>query len=176
MNETFFYLLFGLFVLLLIICLLIKNRVDSKRNILLSQDLVEDDKTKSPTYFSEKYGIIGKPDAVREIKGEVIPIEHKHTRYKGKIYPSHKLQLAVYCLLIEENTGKRPSYGIIEYRDHQESIPYTKELKSSILTQIKKIRKENPEENDLPPVCDNMRKCSHCGYNYLCHTGQKRLL
>ena len=177
MNEvTIFYIIIGFLFSLLVFLILIKNHIEPQRNELINQDLVPDEKIKNKTYYSKKYGLTGKPDEVRNISGEIIPVEVKSTLYKGRIYPSHILQVAAYCLLIEEDTGRRPPYGIIKYKDHEETVYYTKELQRNLLTQIKLIRQENPEENDLPPICEDQRKCRHCGYNYKCHTGQKRLL
>lgn len=177
MNEiSAFYLLLGLFLLTLVLWIILIYHIEPQRHKLKSQDLIRNDQTKEKTYYSKKYGIMGKPDIVKEIAGEIIPIEVKSTIYKGKIYSSHIMQIAAYCLLIEEETGKRPPYGIIKYKRHQEKIYYTKELQKNLLLQIERIREENPEENDLPPVCNNQKKCRHCGYNYICFTGQKRLL
>ena len=170
-----FYLLAGLLVLELILGLILRFLVKPRQNELLNQDLVSDPGIKPVTLYSQKYGIAGKPDEIRNISGELIPAEHKSTVWKGRVYPSHIMQLAAYCLLIEENTGRRPPYGIIRYKNHEEQVPYTKELRSSLLTRIKQIRQESPEEKDLPPVCENTRRCAHCGYARYCHTGQKKL-
>ena len=177
-EESVFLIIIGLAILLVLLCLE-RNRLIRSQSRIVSQDLTSDKNLQkikpSQTYFSKKHGIAGKPDEVKEEGGELIPYEIKSTIYRGRIYPGHILQLAAYCLLIEEETGKRPSHGVIEYANHREIIPYTNELRSGLLTQIKKIRQENPEENDLPPDCNVKGKCSQCGYNYYCHSGQKRL-
>ena len=146
-ERALFCILLGLFVLFLLLWFIRRFSVNPRRNELVKQDLVPNDEYRSETLYSGTYGIIGKPDELRQIGGVWIPVEHKSTIYKGRIYPSHKLQLAVYCLLIEDQKGKRPPYGIIEYKNYSEQIEYTNELRSSLLTQIKKIREENPEEN-----------------------------
>lgn len=177
-RESFLLLALGLAFLLFLLCLWLK-RLKRDQTKIVSQDLTSKNKLlsvkKSETYYSKKYGIAGRPDEVKEECGEWIPYEFKSSVYKGRVYPAHIMQLAAYCLLIEDTKGYKPSYGIIEYQNHREPIYYTKELRANLLTQIKKIRNENPEEKDLPPVCEDTRKCRHCGYAWYCHTEQKRL-
>ena len=177
-RESFLLLALGLAFLLFLLCLWLK-RLKRDQTKIVSQDLTSKNKLlsvkKSETYYSKKYGIAGRPDEVKEECGEWIPYEFKSSVYKGRVYPAHIMQLAAYCLLIEDTKGYKPSYGIIEYQNHREPIYYTKDLRANLLTQIKKIRNENPEEKDLPPVCEDTRKCCHCGYAWYYHTEQKRL-
>ena len=165
-RESFLLLALGLAFLLFLLCLWLK-RLKRDQTKIVSQDLTSKNKLlsvkKSETYYSKKYGIAGRPDEVKEECGEWIPYEFKSSVYKGRVYPAHIMQLAAYCLLIEDTKGYKPSYGIIEYQNHREPIYYTKDLRANLLTQIKKIRNENPEEKDLPPVCEDTRKCRHCG-------------
>lgn len=75
--------------------------------------------------FSKRYRITGKPDyIVLDDKLNVpIPVEVK-SGYADKPYWNHVLQLAAYCLLIEETYGKPVPYGLIVYGDgSQHRIP-----------------------------------------------------
>lgn len=176
MNEnTLFFIFSGLFFLLLILLLILKIIDKQQGAELENQDLVPDGEIPSITLRSDKYGLVGKPDMLMKKGGEHIPIEIKSTYAKERPYPSHILQLASYCLLIKEAYGVSPSYGIIRYKNKEFEISYTKELERSLLTQIKSMRASDPEKNELPPLCEDTRKCRHCGYAYLCRTGQKRL-
>ena len=176
MNEvTLFYVFAGLFLLLVILLVILKIIEKHQEPELENQDLVPDGEIPSIILRSDKYGLVGKPDLLLKKGSEHFPIEVKSTFAKERPYPSHILQLAAYCLLIKEAYGVRPPYGIIRYKNKDFKIAYTKELERSLLTQIKAMRASDPGENDLPSVCDDMRKCSRCGYAYICHTGQKRL-
>lgn len=173
MNDA--ALVYILTALLLLVVFILKYRVEPRQNKILSQDLKEDDKVLSKTIFSKKYGIVGKPDEIRKEGNEIIPVEVKSATAGNKPFPSHIMQLAVYCLLIEDYYGTRPSHGVLEYKNKTFPIEFTNELRSSLLTQIKKIRNEDPEEGEIPPVCEDRRRCKYCGYAYICITGQKRL-
>lgn len=176
MNErTIFYTALGLFFLLLALSLLLHFLKKARPAEVVNQDLIPDGEIPSKTLFSEKYKLVGKPDIILKKGLEYFPIEVKSSAAKDKPYPSHILQLAVYCLLIEEHYGTRPSYGILRYKNREFKIPYTKELRNSLLTQIKSIRNTDPEKDKLPPICENIQKCRHCGYAWYCRTGQKQL-
>ena len=176
MNEVvLFYILFGLFIVLILIYLVLETKEKNSLIHRTGQDLNPEDDQPSKTYFSPKYNLVGKPDETFAYGVTEIPIEYKGAYAKDKAYSSHILQLAAYCLLIEEHFGKRPPYGKIVYKNGQSfDIKYTKELRANLLTTIKKMRAENPEK-ELPPICEDTRKCKHCGYAYICHSGQKRL-
>lgn len=176
MNErTIFYLALGLFVLLLALSILLHYLIKTQPAEIVKQDLIPDGEIPSKTLFSEKYKLVGKPDIILKKGTEYFPVEVKSSAAKNKPYPSHILQLAAYCLLIEEHYGTHPSYGILRYKNREFKIPYTKELRSSLLTQIKSILNTNPEKQDLPPLCENIQKCRHCGYAWYCRMNQKHL-
>jgi len=92
--------------------------------------------------FSERYLIAGKPDyIVRDERGELIPVEVKSGNAEVP-YRGHTLQLAAYCLLVEEVYGSRVPYGIIVYSDgKQHRIEYTEELKGELLSTVSEMRR-----------------------------------
>lgn len=176
MNErTILYIFIGLFFLLLALSILLHILIKARPAEVVNQDLFPDGEIPSKTLFSEKHKLVGKPDIILKKGFEYFPVEVKSSTAKDKPYPSHILQLAAYCLLIEEHYRIRPSYGILRYKNKEFKIPYTKELRSSLLTQIKSLRNTDPERDELPPLSENNRKCRHCGYAWYCHTGQKHL-
>jgi CRISPR-associated exonuclease Cas4 len=68
---------------------------------------------------SERWRLAGRPDEIRERSdGTWIPIELKsRTSPSGGPPASHQAQVAAYCLLIEEATGRAPPYGVLRYSD-----------------------------------------------------------
>jgi len=58
--------------------------------------------------FSARQQLIGRPDYLVEESGHVIPIEVKSSRRPLICHSSHRLQLAAYCLLVEETYGRAP--------------------------------------------------------------------
>ena len=55
-------------------------------------------------------------------------------------YRSHTLQLAAYCLLIEETYRQRPKYGIVKYADRMFAVDYTEALETELLDVIARMR------------------------------------
>jgi CRISPR-associated exonuclease Cas4 len=94
----------------------------------------------SPLYFSERYGLSGRPDFVLEMEGQLIPGDLKTGRTpKGPLF-SHILQVAAYCLLITESSGKRPPYGLLRYGDVEHEIEFDQELESLLLGKLEEMR------------------------------------
>ena len=63
------------------------------------------------------------PDEMRRLPdGTIIPVEIKSCRSprSGVPYPSHRVQVLAYCLLVEEETHQPPPYGILCYGDGRE--------------------------------------------------------
>lgn len=123
----------------------------------------------SQNLVSEKYGINGKPDYIVVDKdGNYIPVEIKTGRVpKGPLF-SHILQLASYCLLVEERYNKAPPYGILEYEDRvKHKIEYTENLKNLVVEKVNEMRKalvtKNVHRNHNRPG-----KCKSCSRRDAC--------
>jgi CRISPR-associated protein Cas1 len=74
---------------------------------------------------SERLGIKGKLDAIRRRDGKLIPYEHKKGRSRKaqlghEPWPSDRLQLGAYAMLIEEATNEAIPEGRIRY--HSDNI------------------------------------------------------
>ncbi len=136
---------------------------------VIYEDLIRGE-TPSKTMFSEKYGLSGKPDMVIRQGKDLIPVEIKHAPAGDHPRPSHVLQLAAYCLLVEETYGIRPSRGIIRYRDRLFEVPFTGGLEKDLLKTMAAMRAEDPQAG-LPPGCSGHGKCAHCGFAKICAGG-----
>jgi CRISPR-associated exonuclease Cas4 len=90
---------------------------------------------------STAYGVRGLPDVVLRVEDELIPVEVKTGRVpKGPLF-SHILQLAAYCLLIEERQGRPPPYGVLQYGKHtRHEIDYNDELKWTLVNKLIEMR------------------------------------
>ena len=82
---------------------------------------------------SRRYGLVGRPDYLVRTRERgrryVVPVEVKSRRRPAQPYASHILQLAAYCLLVEDNFDAAPPYGLLRYADATLQIPYTDELR-----------------------------------------------
>lgn len=117
--------------------------------------------------FSHTYQLTGRPDYVVADGADLIPVEVKSGRAPARPYDSHVLQLATYCLLVEETSGRRPPYGILRYADETFEIPFTPELEEELLAVLEEMR-EDLEVGDAPRDHDDRYRCAACGYREVC--------
>jgi len=117
--------------------------------------------------FSRRYGLTGRPDYVVADGADLIPVEVKSARAPARPYASHVLQLAAYCLLVAETSGRRPPYGILRYADQTFQIPYTRELEEQLLEVLEAMR-EDLAAGDAPRRHQDPRRCAACGYREVC--------
>ncbi len=116
---------------------------------------------------SRRYGLTGRPDYVVADGADLIPVEVKSARAPARPYASHVLQLAAYCLLVAETSGRRPPYGILRYADRTFQIPYTQELEEQLLEVLEAMR-EDLAAGDAPRRHQDPRRCAACGYREVC--------
>jgi len=118
--------------------------------------------------FSNRYRLAGKPDYLVRERGDVIPVEVKSAHLHGRRpYDSHKMQLAAYCLLVEDVLGTRPPYGILKYADAAIKLPYTDDLRSELLETMQEMRRAT-RTGDIPRSHSEPARCRYCGYGDAC--------
>ena len=120
---------------------------------------------------SRRYGLVGRPDYLVEVTEKrrqvVIPVEVKSRRRPPQPYDSHILQLATYCLLVEDQLKTRPPYGLLHYADSTLSIPFTDELRFAVLGIAASIRAARTAAQIHRQHVDAGR-CRGCGYRLPC--------
>ena len=128
---------------------------------------------------SRRYGLIGKPDylvevtpgagasAARGAKRIVAPLEVKSRRQPRTPDEGHLLQLATYCLLVEDIYGVRPPHGYLRYADATLVIPFSNELRAAVIEAAAAIRQARPAANVRRSHQDPAR-CARCGYSESC--------
>ena len=121
--------------------------------------------------LSRRYGLVGKPDyLVRVRTGQqtsLVPVEVKSRRRPPVTPDSHILQLATYCLLVEDVHKVRPAYGLLHYADATLQIPYTDELRRAVLEIAGAIRQARSAP-DLHRDHNDPARCRGCGYAHGC--------
>ena len=117
-------------------------------------------------FFSAKYGLTGKPDYVVETRAGLIPIEVKSRTAPSEPYDSHVLQLAAYCLLVEDAEGQAPRHGLIRYADAVFEVDYTPALRRELIGLLDEMRRSR--RGDVPRSHDEPRRCAGCGYRQAC--------
>ena len=118
---------------------------------------------------SRRHGLTGRPDYLVRTREGVVPVEAKSTRRpaSGVPYDSHLMQLASYCLLVEDQLGASVPYGVVRYRDGEVRVAYTPELRAALLELLDEMREARDAEevhrsHDEPP------RCAACGYRDAC--------
>jgi CRISPR-associated exonuclease Cas4 len=117
-------------------------------------------------FFSARYGLTGKPDYVVETRAGLIPVEVKSRAAPSQPYLSHVLQLAAYCLLVEDRDGQAPPYGLLKYADAVFEIEYTPALRSELLTLLDAIR--DSQKGNVSRSHEEPSRCAGCGYRPVC--------
>jgi len=117
--------------------------------------------------FSNRQRLTGRPDyLVRSPRG-LIPVEIKSGRAPQQPYPAHVLQLAAYCLLVEEQEGRAPLHGILKYEDRAFEIDYTPALRAELLHVLDDMRQDLAARS-VDRSHDEAGRCQGCGYRDQC--------
>jgi len=90
--------------------------------------------------YSRRFNLAGKPDYIVKRDDEYIPVEVKNTN-AGRPYDSHIMQLASYCLLLEDS-GKKVPFGLLAYNNGQFKIPFDDGLRNKVKGILETIRGE----------------------------------
>jgi len=120
----------------------------------------------APLLRSSTYRISGRPDELRRLPdGRLVPIEFK-SRSSPQYGPprSHRIQVAAYCLLVEETTGRAPPYGVVRYGDGGEvRLRWDRAAREELL----KLRDalDRPYDGRATP---SVARCTHCPWREVC--------
>jgi CRISPR-associated exonuclease Cas4 len=110
---------------------------------------------------SEKYKLTGRPDYILMEGAELIPVDLKTGRQpRGPLF-SHILQIAAYCLLLSDESGKRVSRGILKYGDVEHEIEFDDELEALLLGKLEEMR-GLMKSGDVHRNHNRAGKCAGC--------------
>ena len=123
--------------------------------------------------ISHRHGLVGRPDYLMRIrhggKNCLIPIEVKSAFSPAVPYASHQMQLLTYCIMVAEETGERPPYGLLRYRDRTHTVAFTREAEAQVLACAAAIRAAR-RQKDVARSHEEASLCRHCGYQRACGT------
>jgi CRISPR-associated exonuclease Cas4 len=117
--------------------------------------------------ISQRYGIAGKPDQIIVEGGHYIPVELKSSDRPRRPYRGHVLQLAAYCLILEDVTGRPVPYGYLQYRGGEPfKIVFDDLLREELLRTVEEMRRVLAGA----PVrkTGNPNKCRNCSVRHAC--------
>ena len=172
MTELFLLLL----VIVLLICALlagsVARRARERAGLPEGRVLYSDsgrERRPQEALISLKYGLKGRPDYLVETAEGIVPVEVKSSicPASGRPHDSHVMQLACYCLLVEEATNTPAAYGLIRYRDREVRIEYTTELRDRLLALLAEMQRAK-EALTVHRSHAQARRCAGCGFRDVC--------
>ena len=124
---------------------------------------------------SSIYPLAGKPDYVVKLPdGRPVPVELKLNVHDATApYSNHTIQVAAYCLILEDYFAQAPTHGILRYADREFTVEYTSALKKKVirlLTEMAKCSEQQP-----PPLArQRASKCRVCTFQAICPIGRNK--
>lgn len=151
------------------------DRVFAGRELHSGLEAEEDAEWASLELSSPTLGLFGKVDCLRRRDGVYIPYEHKrgrgHKRDDGvwQAWPSDRLQVVAYAVLLEEAFAQPIPQGRVRYHASNVTVrvPIDDEARRDLATAIDQARQLR-ESIQRPPIADNERLCQHCSLAPVC--------
>ncbi len=123
---------------------------------------IDEAREKPKLFVSERYGLSGRPDYVLLEGDRHVPVEAKTGRTpRGPLF-SHILQVAAYCVLMEEEYGVAPPHGVIRYEAAAHEIEYNEDLKRLLLGKLEDMRAALRRGGDVHRNHSRQGKCIGC--------------
>ncbi|MFH0816766.1 MAG: PD-(D/E)XK nuclease family protein [Methanobacteriota archaeon] len=111
-----------------------------KHNVVGEIEYLDLNATKPEMLVSKAHCIRGRPDLILQQEGASIPVEIKTGRVpRGPLF-SHILQVAAYCVILEDINGKPATHGLLRYGSVEHEVEYTPDLKKLVLEKAASIR------------------------------------
>lgn len=155
-----------------------RERLDQERRqaLGLPGELVYDNTDgEGETLYASEYALMGKPDyIVEDAEGRLIPVELKLT-VSGMAQPHnhHLIQIAAYCLILEDYAEAPPTHGILRYADRDFTVDYTPALRKKVIRLLTEMERYGEQER---PDLTNQRanKCRACVFQQICPIGREK--
>jgi CRISPR-associated exonuclease Cas4 len=110
---------------------------------------------------SARHGVVGRPDYLVEERGKIAPVELKPSRESNTPWLRDVVQLAAYCLLLEETEPRFAGYGYLRYAHRTFRIDFTDRVRAELLRTIADMRADLAAE-DVAPNHHDPRRCARC--------------
>jgi len=117
----------------------------------------------------------GKIDVLDLEDGRTIPVERKRAE-SGDYYWSDEVQIAGYCMMLEEHLDERAREGAIYLyeTDQRMHVSITENHKEEVQEQVEQMR--NLSVDDIPSLVDNRNKCPSCSARKYCMPKETAIL
>jgi CRISPR-associated protein Cas4 len=126
----------------------------------------DDSELGSPTLRSERLGLAARPDHLVRVGRAVIPVEQKPSARRA--WPSHQLQVAAQCAVVEDVTGFRPPHGLLVLANGvQEHVAFDAALEANLHATMTAMRQSLSTQTPPGPRWSGGR-CRACSYRQVC--------
>ncbi len=125
---------------------------------------------------SASYPLMGKPDYIVQLPdGRPVPIELKLNVHDVTVpHSNHAVQVAAYCLILEDYFERAPTHGILRYGDHEFTIEYTSALRKKVIRLLTEMARCS--ERQRPPLkTQRAAKCRACPFQSICPVGRNKV-
>jgi CRISPR-associated exonuclease Cas4 len=122
---------------------------------------------------SSEYPLVGKPDYIVQLPdGRPVPIELKLNVHDVTApYSNHQVQIAAYCLILEDYFPQAPTHGILRYADREFTVEYTPALRKKVIRLLGQMALCSEQEQ--PPLArQRAAKCRVCAFQPTCPVGR----
>ncbi len=147
-----------------------KRRLEQNRDYLRKKIPIERKETE--VYLaSPQLRVRGIVDEVLWLKdGNMAPMDYKFTPYREYAFRTHRVQIALYGMLVEETYGRPVKSGYIAYirggsKTHE--IPLTGKLKNRAVRIVDEIF-NIIEAEKMPKGTQQRVRCADCCYKNIC--------
>src|SRR3989338_2799739 len=124
---------------------------------------------------SDELKLKGIIDQVHVYDNDYVPFELKTGRMpQDGVWPSHRIQIAAYSLLLQEKFNKQIKEGFVVYLDTNQKRHIT--INPHMTDEVKQLVNEVTallESKELPDFCDNENKCRKCGLKEKCYNKEE---
>lgn len=118
------------------------------------------------TLYSGRYGLSGRPDRLIREGKFVVPEEWKSSK---RVHDSHRAQIGVYFMLIEEAAGLRPPHGYVVTGDGARiRVENANDLRAMVLRVADGIRAARRLLDEPIRVDRSPNHCRTCGQRENC--------
>lgn len=149
-------------------------RVYAGRELHASLEADEDGEQTQLELADPALGLVGKVDALKRRDGSFLPYEHKRGRARrdgstAEAWPSDRLQVVAYAVLIESATGQTVCEGRIRYHadNAMVRVPIDDQARADLAEAIGTARRLR-QTTERPPVAENERLCVRCSLAPVC--------
>ncbi len=151
------------------------QRVFAGRQLHATTEVDEDGESVSMELSSQALGLVGKVDSLRRRDGSYLPYEHKRGsparvgKNAPEAWPSDRLQLIAYAVLLEDAFGQAIPEGRIRYHAANVTVrvPIDDHARADLREAIAEAHRLR-ETVDRPPITDNPRLCEKCSLAPVC--------